>query len=175
MLSSLPMAAAIGVSEFISTKGIDAKLKWPNDVMVNNRKISGILVDTIVQSDVICAVVGIGVNINMTCNEARDIAQPATSIYCETGMELSIEAALTSLLPILASWISRWQESGFSGIRNAWSDKSHEIGERIILNQGRKIFAGVLAGFDSNGQILLKMDDGGEKTFSTGSLVVCHG
>ena len=81
------MAATLSVCKMISNSyNLDTTVKWPNDVRVNERKISGILVETDVQSkDVINAIIGVGINVNLNPSKFSDIATISTSIKNEIG------------------------------------------------------------------------------------------
>lgn len=76
------MAVALGVADLLDELGvIDTQTKWPNDVIVGNRKICGILPELSTN----CIVVGVGLNVGMSPEEATAIDQPATSVFIETG------------------------------------------------------------------------------------------
>jgi len=97
---SLAQALSLGIATYIEGEGISAAIKWPNDILVSGRKISGILCERLgAGGDEAIVVAGIGLNVNMTPEEAAKIEQPATSLRIETGAERSVESTLDGLLP----------------------------------------------------------------------------
>jgi len=95
-VTALPMAVAIAVAISLEQYGLTVQTKWPNDLLVRKRKICGILTEC---PQPLSIVVGVGVNINMTSDEADLIDQPATSVFIESGQQLSVQSFLDRLLP----------------------------------------------------------------------------
>ncbi|MBN4067446.1 biotin--[acetyl-CoA-carboxylase] ligase [Simkania negevensis] len=91
-LVKLTILLATVIKEVVGGCGVVAAIKWPNDVMVEKKKISGILCETIfVEGDMQAVVVGLGLNVNMTESECSMIDQPATSLLVETGQQHDIK------------------------------------------------------------------------------------
>lgn len=158
---SLPQAAALGVVAYLEEKGLAAQTKWPNDVLVGNRKICGILAER-------CKgfVLGIGLNVNMDADEAKAIDQPATSLRIETGTEHSVERALDELLGHLQEWIGHWEKGGFAALSAAWASHCANLGQYVAVGG----HTGVVLGFGSAGQLLLREDDGTRREVWTGEV-----
>ena len=125
---SLPQAAALGVVAYLEENGLAAQTKWPNDVLVDGRKICGILAEP-------CngVVLGIGLNVNMDADEAAAIGQPATSLRIETGTERDIVRALDELLAHLQVWIGRWEKGGFAALSVAWESHCANLGQYVAV------------------------------------------
>ncbi len=153
-LPSAAMAAAVAVAELLSAAGIRADLKWPNDVLVNGKKICGILSEGVSQG----IIVGIGLNVNM--QTAGHIDQPATSILIETGRRGNIDDLLAGLLPILSVRLDDWAQGGFSKVRKRWEAKVPNLGKRISVRDGDCLRQGILYGFGDDGELLLQDDRG---------------
>lgn len=149
-LPAAAMAAAISVAELIETQGVNADLKWPNDVLVGGKKICGILSEGTAGG----IIVGIGLNVNMP--NADHIDQPATSLLMETGERRSIDDLLEKLLPILSAHLDDWAEGGFSKVRKNWEANVPNIGKMISVRDGDAVREGLLAGFGENGELLLQ-------------------
>jgi len=154
---SLPLATALGVASALEELGIEAQTKWPNDLLVQRKKICGILAES---CDEDALVVGVGLNINMDRDEADRIGQPATSVAIETGEEYVVEEALGFLLPHIGAWIECWQREGFAGLKEAWTRRCFNMGEYVQVGEGKGRKTGVLIGFGDAGQLLLREDDG---------------
>jgi BirA family biotin operon repressor/biotin-[acetyl-CoA-carboxylase] ligase len=154
-LPAAAMAAAIAVAELLEAEGIRCVLKWPNDVLVNGRKICGILSEGVPGG----IIVGVGLNVNM--QSADHIDQPATSILIETGCRRSVDELLEKLLPLLSVRLEEWAEGGFSSLRKNWEEKVPTIGKMISVRDGNNRRQGILAGFGDDGELLLKDEETG--------------
>lgn len=121
---SLTHVLAIAVAQVLEYKGVASKIKWPNDVMVAGKKISGILCETVYLAPQFGVVIGLGFNVNMPPERLATVGQPATSLWVETGkqevcesvgleiasrfkalLELFLKEGFTPLLPTFRSWI----------------------------------------------------------------------
>lgn len=163
---SLTMSAALAVTDLLNAKGIRAVPKWPNDVLVGDRKICGILSERVEHGARRGIIVGIGINVNMSSEEAAGIDRPATSILIEIGQSCDPARLLEELLPQLEFWINRWQSGGFPAIREIWIEKAGPIGKRISVHDGDIRVSGVLAGFGECGELLLETEAGIETIWS---------
>ena len=148
-LASLAMATALGIVDALHEYGIKAQTKWPNDVLVGDAKIAGILCELRPGS----AVIGIGLNVSMSAAEA------ATSILIETGTVQAPREVLPILLQVLSRRLQAWQEGGFAGLRSDWCRHCLALGQDITIDDGDTRQTGVLAGFGDAGQLLLQPHD----------------
>lgn len=155
-LVSLPLAVALGVAVVLEERGIAARTKWPNDLLVGGRKICGILAER--EGDGV--VIGIGLNVNMGEEGAAVIDRPVTSMRIETGREHAIDELLGRILRELPDWVEIWEQDGFAGLRQAWETRCVGLGEEIAIGEGGKRASGVLEGFGDAGQLLLRQRDG---------------
>ena len=163
---SLTMAAALGVTDLLNSKGIRAAPKWPNDVLAADKKICGILSERVEQASHRGIIVGIGLNVNMSDEEAADIDRPATSMMIESGKAYDPSQVLDDLLPHLEYWMDEWATGGFPGIRQAWTEKAGPIGKKLSVHDGDIRKTGILAGFGEHGELLLETDNGMETIWS---------
>ena len=99
-LPYMNMAATLAVARTVAdTAGLNPTIKWPNDVRVGGLKISGILIETAIESeDAVCAIIGIGVNVNFDPSIYAEIAGISTSLYRETGQRRNRTPVLRRLL-----------------------------------------------------------------------------
>ena len=153
-LPAAAMAAAISVAELLAAENVSADLKWPNDVLVNGKKICGILSEGVPGG----MIVGIGLNVNM--QHADHIDQPATSMLIESGERRNIDGLLEKLLPILSVRLDEWAQGGFSKVRKKWEENVPTIGKMLSVRDGDAIRAGLLAGFGDDGELLLQDESG---------------
>jgi BirA family biotin operon repressor/biotin-[acetyl-CoA-carboxylase] ligase len=161
-LASFGMAAAAGVAAFLAEEGMDVCLKWPNDVWIDGAKIAGVLVETTADPEGAAAVVGIGLNVNLTSEDAARVGAPATSIFLQTGREWNVETALERLSPFLEQTVGDWEADGFDGVKGAWERLAWRApGDRIRVGDGAPRREGRFAGYGEFGELLLETEDAG--------------
>ena len=105
----LSLLAAVALVDTLRQEGAVCGIKWPNDVLIQQRKVAGILTEMETHQDAVqFVVVGIGVNVNMTEEDLEDhlrsVAQPATSLQVSLGREIAREALLAALMGSLEAW-----------------------------------------------------------------------
>lgn len=163
---SLTMASALAVNDLLNAKGIRAAPKWPNDVLVGEKKICGILSERVEHASRRGIIIGIGLNVNMSDEEAASIDRPATSMLIESGQAYDPARTLEELLPQLDFWIDRWTSGGFPAIRQVWTEKAGPIGRKLSVHDGGIRKTGTLLGFGEHGELLLETEAGTETIWS---------
>jgi BirA family biotin operon repressor/biotin-[acetyl-CoA-carboxylase] ligase len=153
--TELSFVTALAVADTVDAllpKQIKATLKWPNDVLVNDGKIAGILIEDIDGAQII----GIGVNVL----EAPRNAPYKTVTLVGAGGIATVDGARDILLDSLAKHLEAWTEHGFAPIRAAWLVRAHPIGSSLRASIGGRTEEGVFAGLDEGGALLLDTPDG---------------
>lgn len=163
---SLTMAAALAVADHLNGLMIPAAPKWPNDVLVNGKKICGILSERVERPGASGIIVGVGLNVNMSSEEATAIDRPATSMLIESGKAHNPNQTLEALFPLLDYWIGEWEKGGFAAIREIWTEKAGPIGKPLSVHDGEIKKNGTLAGFGDHGELLLQTNNGLETIWS---------
>jgi BirA family biotin operon repressor/biotin-[acetyl-CoA-carboxylase] ligase len=139
-------------------------LRWPNDILIGERKVCGILTQ-LVDS---CVVAGIGINVNQTEFPAG-LRTPATSLRIESGVEQSRERLLIDLLDSVDSFCVLLQSQGPDAILRAFSAVSSYVnGRQVIVEEGGQ--RGVTAGLDDCGFLMLRTEDGRLQRLSAGGV-----
>jgi len=161
-MASLPMAVALGTASALDTFGMETKTKWPNDLLIRENKIGGILCQNsnVKYAHESAVIVGIGINVNMMESEANSIEKPATSLRIETGRTYPVKDVLNIILEMLPHWIDRWEDGSFPSIREDWIARCCYMGERITVGEGKDLKSGILEDFGNKGQIIIRGDDG---------------
>lgn len=148
-------------------------LKWPNDVLLDGRKLAGILLE--VQGDMEGAchvVVGVGVNTLLPAVAASRIDQPFSALS-QAGASSPVDRNRLSamLVDALADSLRRFSEDGFSVFREAWLRHDHYRGHRVCVGSGPDDgLTGVVAGVDDSGRLQLKLLDGRLQTLAGGEV-----
>ena len=138
-------------------------LKWPNDVLINNCKISGILLEIIPPSKVI---IGIGVNI---C-AAPNIDNISTTCLKEHGIAVDRIEFMRPYLEIFTNIVATYQKEGRQKIIDMWLDNAHKVGQKITVRGEKTQISGEFVGLDKQGFLLLKTSDNSIKTISAGDI-----
>jgi len=161
---ALGLATAVAIGE---CAGLDCDLRWPNDVMLGDRKTAGILV----QLAGTAAVAGIGVNVNHSVFPA-DIAGEATSLRIVSNRLHSREHLLIALLAAVEHHVRNLEmEDGRGSILRTFSQRSsYARNKRVKVGQGASMFEGTTAGLDPSGFLIIRKDNGAEELVLAGGV-----
>ena len=168
-LEGLSLVVGLAVMQALRELGIPAAgLKWPNDVLVGQKKIAGILLELVGDPADVCHVVlGVGINVNMQMTDEVD--QQWTSMRLESGKAFDRNNLVAVLGEKLQAYLNRHQIGGFSAIQAEWEQNHLWQGRAVSLIAGVNQIDGEVLGIDSQGALRLKVD-GVEKVFSGGEL-----
>lgn len=154
-LNILPFLLSLSLLETIKELNPDINiiLKWPNDVMINGKKVSGILLET-ADNHIIA---GIGVNIKNS-PQNKLTSYPATNLK---ACDINIDKYdfLQLYIKQLDNIIQIFQQSGFQKIRKEWLENTFNIGTPIIANLPKRTLEGIFVGIDTDGALLLQQTD----------------
>jgi BirA family biotin operon repressor/biotin-[acetyl-CoA-carboxylase] ligase len=154
-LSFLTGLAVADTVEALLPRGIRPMLKWPNDVLVNGAKISGILLER--EGDAV--ILGIGLNVLEAPSNA---SYKTTTIVANAGIA-SVDSARDILLNRLRGHLATWLADGFEPIRKLWLDRSYPVGAAIRVNAQGEAIEGAFAGLDQDGALLLDTPSGRQR------------
>lgn len=172
-LSGLSLAIGVGLVRALQALGVNnAQLKWPNDVLVDQKKLAGILIDLQGGMDgPSAAVIGVGINFNLSSNALKRIDQPAIDIK-KAGADdvVSQSVLLGTVLKHLVGVLRDFEEHGFVSIRDEWLSLHAYQGQtvRMLMPDGRSV-EGVVNGVADDGVLLVKTALG-EQRFSAGEI-----
>ncbi|HQM77202.1 MAG TPA: biotin--[acetyl-CoA-carboxylase] ligase [Syntrophorhabdaceae bacterium] len=140
--------------------GLPPTLKWPNDVLINGKKVCGTLLEISTEADMVSfVIIGIGFNINMDAQHTDEsIKDKATSLYMETDKTYNRTYVCAVLLSMLERYYSVFLEKGEREICNIWESKALIKGKYIEINQMTEVFRGISEGIDIDGAMLLNIN-----------------
>jgi BirA family transcriptional regulator, biotin operon repressor / biotin---[acetyl-CoA-carboxylase] ligase len=146
-----------------------ARLKWPNDVLVQGRKISGILVESGPRPDgTLWLAVGIGINLQTPPDAAE---RPAAAIADFAGAQvLSQDEAMARLSERMSAWMRLWDDQGFAPIAKAWTDHAYGLGSACTARLGHETVEGIAEGLDPDGSLRLRLADTSVRRISAGDV-----
>lgn len=153
--ATLALVAAVALHDAIGTfaPNVAVRIKWPNDVLIDGGKVSGILLE---RSDD-AVVVGLGVNLA----HHPDLADRATTSLAAHGVTVAAGTFLDVLADGFARWLARWRGEGFDAIRRAWMAAAHPRGTALTsrLADGT-VEQGLFDGLDRDGALILRLASG---------------
>lgn len=169
-LEGLSLVVGLAVLKTLQSFGLaEAGLKWPNDLLISNRKVAGILLELVGDPADIChVIVGIGVNVNMQLT-AEEIDQPWTSMLRERGELVDRNLLVSRLSQCLDEYLGRHQRQGFAALREEWEAAHLWQGKMVNLIAGVQKIQGRVIGIDATGALRLSID-GEERAYSGGEL-----
>jgi BirA family biotin operon repressor/biotin-[acetyl-CoA-carboxylase] ligase len=153
----LPLAAAVAVAEACGTDA-DARIKWPNDVLVGGRKVAGILAEGRPHEG--WAVLGIGVNV------AVDLAQMPPELRDRAGSLGRAPAAVEPFLKELVAALERWLPASPGAVLEAWRPRDALLGHEVSWAGG----SGIADGVDGEGRLVVRLADGGRTELNAGEV-----
>ncbi|WFE38427.1 biotin--[acetyl-CoA-carboxylase] ligase [Micromonospora sp. WMMD998] len=167
----LPLLAGVALVEAVRLLAeVDARLKWPNDLLVDGAKCAGVLAEAVPGDGAAqppAIVVGIGLNVTLRADELPEnpTGLPATSLQLAGATATDRDPLLRAVLRAFADWYERWRDAGgdavASGLRAAYLAGCATIGRRVrvLLPDGREVH-GTAAGVDPDGQLLVETATG---------------
>jgi BirA family transcriptional regulator, biotin operon repressor / biotin---[acetyl-CoA-carboxylase] ligase len=154
----ISILAGVAVAETLDSYCPDRiKLKWPNDVLIDGKKVCGILSQAkIAANELDFIVLGIGINVNISYSQfPMEICNLATSLTIKTGREISRQELIISLYENLGKWYNHLMQDGFGRIKEKWLSMSSMIGETVQVMFQEEVVSGTAIGLDEDGSLIL--------------------
>ena len=130
--------------------------KWPNDLLINGKKVAGILLESKIDNNN-CEFVVAGIGLNVDSNPENTLF-PATNLK-ECNIDVSPQQIVKNILDEFEALYQNWLSFGFAGIRKLWLQNPYRLGEEINVAFDEKTLCGIFQGLDVDGNLLLKTDD----------------
>jgi BirA family biotin operon repressor/biotin-[acetyl-CoA-carboxylase] ligase len=157
--------APLALFDTIQEEGVEPAIKWPNDVLIENRKVAGVLAESSLVGDrVDFVILGVGVNLNVEPDALRAALGPAgyhaLSLREVLRREIDRNAFAARFLTLLDEWFQIYLASGAGAILRAWRDRDITTGRRVEVREGSDRFDGRAVGVSADGDLLVR-DSGG--------------
>ena len=171
--AQLGFVAALAVKDGIGSvalPGVEVTFKWPNDVLLGERKGAGILLEskTTAEGALDWLILGIGVNVTSYPEETR---YPATSLRFEGAPpDVDAEALLVAISRHFLTWVNRWLDDGFAPVRQAWVAHAKGLGEEIEVRLPKDTLSGTFEALDEQGVLILRLPDGAKRSITAGDV-----
>lgn len=170
-LSILTLLAAVSAVETVNEVfGQEAKIKWPNDILLNGKKLGGILTEINAEVDQMrFVVIGIGININ---NDKKSLLPQATSLKEERGESFNRISLLQKILKSIEDNYESFKTKGNDFIIDKWRASNVTLGKRVKVNLHHVLLEGQAVGIDSDGALLLRKDSGITQRVTSGDITL---
>lgn len=152
LLPHLAQLLSLVLWEWLYEEGIEAKIKWPNDLLVKGKKLAGILVETFSYQDRIGVVAGIGMNVNAPIELYPESVSLVELLAKQTDLSLLRKQLVHRFLASL----ERFENDGFAPMRKTLEANLAYRGERVCCQVGEDLFVGTLEGLSTQGALILK-------------------
>ncbi len=171
--SLITLMAAVAVAEGIERfSGLHPVIKWPNDILLKNRKVAGLLNEIHSETDRIHFVIlGVGVNLNMDKKLfTKEIRSTATSLKMETGKTVSRKEFVPCLLEALEKWYTLFLRKGGKPVLEAWRERAQIRGKAVKVTSFGETLFGRAVDVDSEGRLILETEKGERKRIVAGDV-----
>ncbi len=152
--------------------GLSPQIKWPNDVLLNGKKVCGILAETVIKGNVLKGIVlGIGVNLNASIENLNEIDRPATSVNIELGHTINKQEFMQKLVENFFAQYHEFLITGFLFIKEDYEKRASFLEQQLKIGVFSIIKEGFCKGVDDNGNLILLMPDGKIEKINMGEIV----
>ncbi len=177
VMSGLSFVAAVAVANMIEQLVIQAKsptqvrLKWPNDILLDNAKAGGILIETSGASSMQDAyAVAIGIGLNISAHPTQTLAYPTTD-FAECGIKLNRNDVFEQLALSFDHCLSLWQHgAGFASIKQRWLEFGPSVGQELKVDTGVEVITGAFVGLQQHGELVLQLANGSQQVIVAGDI-----
>lgn len=165
--AELSFVAGVAAQEALSQAAphVDIKLKWPNDLLIGDAKVAGLLLEAgpVVQGRIAWALIGVGVNLAMAPDVRNADGPVVTTDLARFGVTIYAPVVAAMIAQRLDHWIRRWRCDGFAPILSAWRDRAAGIGGLVRVRVGDERIIGRFVDLDADGTMLLETERGGRR------------
>ena len=163
---------AVATCDLLRNLNLEASIKWPNDVIVGDKKIGGILAEASLSGNNLSHIVAsLGLNIKQTVDELKKIDRPATSIFVETAKTPNTEELLKGLHDHFFKLYDAFLEKGFTAVSDRWRKLMTLQGEDVLIDLGGQVMEGTIEGFGDDGAIEIKDGSGKLQRLFSGEVI----
>ncbi len=169
---------ALSIEEFFSQLDINlprVTVKWPNDLLLEGKKVCGILMESILKDKFITALaIGIGINLNILEEDfPEDLSGKATSLMHYSKKILVAEDLLAIILRNLEQDYERWERNNYREVASRWKKRCEQMGQPITVVQGDQREEAVFEDVDPTGYLIYRKKDGSQKQLISGEIECC--
>ncbi|MCB1110827.1 MAG: biotin--[acetyl-CoA-carboxylase] ligase [Chlamydiia bacterium] len=169
-VNNITQVLCLSIAKLLHREGLKPQIKWPNDILINQKKISGILCETIDLGETFGVALGAGLNVNMPQELLDTIDQPATSLQMETGKTYDKNALVKALDQFFLEDYTLYKREGFKPFYMCYDSLLTHKGMPITLHQNGELLSGTLHSLNPDGRLNLLLPNGEIQTISSGEI-----
>jgi biotin-[acetyl-CoA-carboxylase] ligase BirA-like protein len=172
--AKLVFVASLAVAEVLDEKyGLRTETKWPNDVLVQGKKICGVLAEMNTKGETVnYLILGIGVNANFANDALPEFVKtPSTSIEKEFGKKIRLDSLLKAMLEKMETIYDGYLEADFAPLLEQWKTYAGFLGRKVVITDQEERLNGLALDVDLGGALILKLEDGTRRRIRVGDLV----
>lgn len=154
----ITLVAAVALAQTLNELGAPARIKWPNDLQVDGRKVAGILTELSADPDQIhFAILGLGINVNGSRSDfPPELQASATSVSEVVGHPVPRAPLAARLWKHLEGWLRKHAEKGFPPVRTAWKKAAATLGKKVKIQEEGRLIEGTAVDIDDSGALLVE-------------------
>jgi BirA family biotin operon repressor/biotin-[acetyl-CoA-carboxylase] ligase len=166
------MLVAVSVCEAVERLlALEPSIKWPNDVMLDGKKVAGVLAEATSDGEQQTVVVGVGINVNLEPEELADLPH-ATALSLEAGVTVHRGELLALIIERLDSWLAGDRHLHDDGLWRAWNGRLWGRNQQVRVQEGQEQLTGTVLGGERDGTLVLRLADGSERRIVAGELLL---
>ncbi|RCV66158.1 BirA family transcriptional regulator [Methanophagales archaeon] len=171
--SKISLITGIAIATVIRNLGLEAKIKWPNDVLIHGKKVCGILTRISTKdSKIDYAIVGIGLNVNVDISTfPKELQKSATSLNVELKKNLSVEKVIEDILYAIEANYEILKEENFTYLLNEWTRLSDTLGKKVMIKMKTETIKGAAVGINREGALILMCESGSLRNIIAGECI----
>lgn len=163
---------AVAAVRTLARLDVEAKIKWPNDLLVGNKKVAGLLAEASIEGDRTKHVVAsIGININQSQEDMAKIDRPATSIKVLTGLENAPDEVGRIFIDEFERAYDAFINDGFAAIYDEWNNNICYKGDMVLLDMGTRVIEGRIVAVNEDASLKIEDGSGNTKDFIAGEII----
>lgn len=154
--SNLTQYLSVVLCDIFETYGLEPQIKWPNDVLIDGKKISGILSETVMQGNYFNGLIlGVGVNLNATLDSLKNVDKSATALNLEVGRQIDIDLFKNRLVELFFENYDEFLEKGFEFIKSKYISHASFLDKEICVQVFDKKNKGIAKSITDKGELIL--------------------
>ena len=171
------LVAGLALADAVESAGASPTIKWPNDVLIDGRKMGGARIECSARdADVEHVIIGVGANLNVGLDDLAVALGPkagATSLRAATGHEIDRNVFTADYLNALDTWVRCYRKGGPAPVLQAWRERDILTGRQVEIRDAGGAFVGRVAGVDRHGRLLVRDAVGESRTVTTEEIWPC--
>lgn len=161
------------ICQELEAMGLTPQIKWPNDVLINGKKVAGILAEMSIKGNSFKGIVlGLGINVNVSDENLTKIDRPATALNIELGKNIDKQIFIESLINRFFEGYDEFLEKGFVSIKSEYTQRASFLNQKLKMGVFDKIYKGILKDIDRNGSLVLELENGSFQSLSMGEIII---